>query len=153
MSKRVVDGLESIQIKEQQRHQLVLPFSSSYRLVETVQQQTAIRKAGQLVVICELARLCPCFAQQGNLLLKKRLLCPQLIDQAKGSFQPLLAGRKGVAERCCVRRRQRGSLPGRVRGSVFAAGEEFRGLHELLDHLVQPFDYWNQVLIPQRRAQ
>jgi hypothetical protein len=118
MSERVVDGLETIQIKEQQRHQLVLPRCPSYRLVETVQQQTSIRKAGQLVVICELARLCHCFVQQGNLLLKKRLLCPQLIDQAKGSLQPLLAGRQRAAERCGVRRRRRGSLPGRVRGSV-----------------------------------
>jgi len=35
----------------------MLPCCLSHRLVETVQQQTAIRKAGQLVVISELARL------------------------------------------------------------------------------------------------
>jgi hypothetical protein len=36
---------------------------------------------------------------------------------------------------------------------LLAAGEEFRGVHELPEQLVQPFGYWNQVLIPQRRAQ
>src|ERR1700730_7085527 len=104
MSKGVVDGLESIQIEEQQRHQLMLPCRLSHRLVETVQQQTAIRKAGQLVVICELARLRHCLAQQSNFFPSKRLLLPELIDQSTRSSQLLLAGRQGAAERCGVRK-------------------------------------------------
>jgi len=76
----------------------MLPCCASHRLVETVQQQTAIRKAGQLIVICELAHLHHGLAQQGNVFLKKRPLFLELIDQSKRSSQLLLAGRQGAAE-------------------------------------------------------
>jgi hypothetical protein len=111
---RVVDILKSIQIKEKQRYGLVLPSCPCHRLVETVRKQTAIRKAGQLVVICKLAHLHHGLVKQSNSFPKTVFLSSEVIDQSKRSSQLLLAGRQGATERCGARKRQSFSVPRRI---------------------------------------
>jgi hypothetical protein len=50
MPQPVIDALERVQIDQQQRDLLVLPYSLRNRLAEPVTEQTAIGEPGQLVV-------------------------------------------------------------------------------------------------------
>src|SRR5882672_11668912 len=98
MSKRIVDALEPVQVKEQQRNVLLLPRSESHRLLETVQQQCAIRQAGQLIVMRAPVRLRDRLRKPNQLLLEARPLFEERVDLLQRCSQVLPASCQGMAQ-------------------------------------------------------
>jgi hypothetical protein len=80
MPKRVVYLLEPIQVEEYYRYLIALPFGVPYGLAETVQQQAAVGKAGQLVTIREPACFRRLSCQQDHCSAQKRISSLEVID-------------------------------------------------------------------------
>ena len=51
MAEAVVDVLEPVQIDHQQRHKLIIALRSFHRVLQTRQQQQAVRQPGQRIVV------------------------------------------------------------------------------------------------------
>src|SRR5882672_7603283 len=98
MSERIVDALEPVQVKEQQRNLLLLPRSKSHHLLETVQQQCAIRQAGQLIVMRVPARLRDRLRKPNQLLLEARPLLEERVDLLQCRSQVLPASCQSKAQ-------------------------------------------------------
>jgi hypothetical protein len=81
--KLVVDGLEAVNIDQQQADGLVLSRRLLYCLPEPIKQQPAIRKSGQQVTVSKLACLCQVALEPGDLAHEPR------VDAKQGSQVPV----------------------------------------------------------------
>ena len=95
----------AVKIEEQQCHLLVLARCPRRCLIEAVQQQSAIRQAGELVVMCKPARLRHRLCELSHFLLQKFISFLERVDLTQRRYYLLLAGRERAVEFRCIRER------------------------------------------------